>query len=328
MIEIQESKDLFGDPVASVPTIDREQLADVLHSIVKDFTLGELVHCLTNEYAEAVAYIDLMQGKKACQKTSLLFNPHRLDTGHKSKPSSIYKSLRDKKWCSGLARATLFKKGLVNELLYQVLQLNIDGTQYVNEFPPHVARDMAHKYRLGLGSKVLDPCAGWGGRMIGLSTVVNSYTAFEPSTRTHAGLIKLSEFLQKFRPDFMVDVKMECFEDSSLEPSAYDFAITSPPYYDTEHYSDEATNSCNRYHTFDEWRDGFFAPLVQKTMYALKPECVFVLNIGSRVYPLGDTLRGMFGDKYTIGKITGALSGVGGLGKAGEGETFYTICGK
>jgi hypothetical protein len=60
-------------------------------------------------------------------------------------------------------------------------------------------------------------------------------------------------------------------------------------------------------------------------MAALKPESCFVLNIGSRKYPLSADLFKICKGVYAVSKIDCALSGVGGLGKSGEGETFYEI---
>ena len=326
IVSVADNLDLFGQPMQNTKTIDRDMLAERLAQCFKDMTLGEFVACLTNEYTEIIQYIDLCNGDKACQKTSLLFNQHRLCTKTKSSKVSLYEALQDEHFASGLARATIFQKGKVSELLYNTIQLGINGVQYVNEFPPHVARNLARKYHLGLDSKVLDPCAGWGGRMIGMSTVVNNYTAFEPSTRTYHGLLHLADWLRSFRDDFAPVLLHECYEDSMLRSNHYDFALTSPPYYDTEEYSDEQTNSLNRYSSFDDWRQMFYVPLIEKTMRSLKPGATFVLNIGSRKYPLNQIMLDVCCYKYTVTKEKAMFSGVGaGLGKSGEGETVYCI---
>ena len=60
-------------------------------------------------------------------------------------------------------------------------------------------------------------------------------------------------------------------------------------------------------------------------MSALKPGKTFILNIGSRQYPLSDILKSNFSEMYEIKKLGNKLSGASGLGKTGEGETFYAI---
>ena len=64
----------------------------------------------------------------------------------------------------------------------------------------------------------------------------------------------------------------------------------------------------------------------QKTMDSLKKECSFVINIGSRIYPLNEVLINNFAEKYEISKGKDRLSGKSGLkNNTKEGETFYRI---
>ena len=317
--------DLFGNTTEKKQPISRDILADRLKLNLQKMRVEDFVKLLTNEFNEIIQYIDLSNGEKTCQKTSLLFNSHRLSTKTKSSKLSIIDAIQTESFISGLARAVLFKKGKVNELLYQVLQLGINGIQYVNEFPPFVARDIYLEYGLDMNSKILDPCAGWGGRMIGASVVSNNYECFEPSTKTFEGLWNLYDFIKSMNADFEAKIHNECFENSTLENGSYDFALTSPPYYDTEVYSNELTNSLNKYSSFDNWCDGFYLPLIEKTMSYLKPNKTFLINIGSRIYPLNDVLLSNFSTKYDIKKKGNYLSGNGGLGKEGEGEMFYSI---
>jgi len=319
-------KDLFGNEIKKKDTINRYELEKMLFHTMSSLSLNEFVKMITNEFNEIIEYATLTNGGTACQKTSLLFNPHRLTTKTKSSKLSIYDALKTESFISGLSRATIFKQNKVNELLYQVLQLGINGIQYVNEFPPHVARDIYLEHKLDANSKILDPCAGWGGRMIGASVISNSYTCFEPSSQTYNGLKKLYDFIKSMNPDFVAKVYNLPYEESNLVNDYYDMALTSPPYYDTEEYIEEQTNSFMRYKTFDLWCDNFYLPLINKTMYALKPSGCFVLNIGSRIYPLNEVLISNFKNKYSIEKINDKLSGKSGLkNNEKEGETFYKI---
>lgn len=317
--------DLFGNSTEVKPAIQRNVLAERLKNNLQCLKVNDFVKLLTNEFNEIIQYVDLSNGEKCCQKTSLLFNPHRLEIKTKSSKYSIFDALKTDSFISGLARAVLFKKTKVNELLYQVLQLGINGIQYVNEFPPFVARDIYLEYGLDMNSKILDPCAGWGGRMIGASVVSNNYECFEPSTKTFEGLWNLYDFIKSMNPGFVAKIHKKGFECSNLEFNTYDFALTSPPYFDTEVYSNEDTNSLVKFNTFDKWCEGFYLPLVEKTMNYLKPGKTFMINIGSRIYPLNDVLTSNFSDKYEINKKGNYLSGNGGLGKEGEGEMFYSI---
>lgn len=328
IIQLDTDTDLFGQDVAAGPNIDRETLAAGLYHVLKDITLDEFCSYFVNGFDAMVSYAKLCAGEKDGQRISLLFNPHRLDTGTKRFPISLYAALKDERFVRGLARVVLLnmKKGNNKDLLYASIGMGVQGTSFVQEFPPHVARDLALEYNLTQTSKILDPCAGWGGRMLGFSAVVDSYTCCEPSTRTVAGLRQLLDFIHAFRSGFNATIFALPFEDVQLQNGAYDFAMTSPPYYDTEWYAPgELTSSGNRYPSFSAWCDGFYAPLIHRTMAALKPGAHFVLNIGSRTYPLNDKLFEIARDRYDVDKQKGRLSASNGLGKEGEGETFYEV---
>jgi len=310
-------KDLFGDEIVKVRAVERDFISSALCDVLHGLSLTDLVGLMTNKVEAVIAFACLCAGKTDGQKISLLFNPHRLDTATK-KSRSFYAATQDVSFCSGLARALAFKHGKCSELLYQCMQLGVNGVQYVNEFPPHVARDI---YKELGGVKILDPCAGWGGRMIGAASVGAYYHGFEPSSRTHAGLNRLGAFLKQFNTGF--DYRVDClpFEDAVLSDTDYDIALTSPPYFDTELYSDESTQACVRYQDWSEFVVGFFLPMIDKVLASCKKG--FILNIGSRQYPMRATVE----EHYVCRAMSKfSLSGSAGLGKSGkEGEVFLHI---
>lgn len=75
------------------------------------------------------------------------------------------------------------------------------------------------------------------------------------------------------------------FEDVDLDKRVFDMAITSPPYFDVEQYSGEEQSHV-RYGNYDKWVDRFYRVLIEKTYKALKGGGVFVLQVGSKSYPL------------------------------------------
>ena len=302
--------------------IDRTQLAHYLECVLKNISLDDFAKLFINEFEATLEYYKLSNNEKAGQKITLLFNPHRLDTSAIANNISLYRKLKNTTFYSNLVRGLFMVSG---RDLYQTCALGVGGAPIISDFPPHVMRDYCKQFNLNKTSKILDPCAGWGGRMIGASVICNSYTCFDPSTQTYVGLVKLFKWLKAFNPNFEAKIHKLPFEDSKLEKEIFDFALTSPPYYNTEKYSDEETNSLNRYKTFDEWSNGFYIPMIKKTMQALKNNCSFVLNIGSRRYPLNKVLLDNFSGSYKITKLDGKLVANNGLGKSGEGETFYCI---
>lgn len=294
--------------------LDRDILTNIFIKYMKNTTEEELVSMLYSKFEAIVDFARLCRGEKTGQKISMLFNPHRYSTSV-IKKGALMDYFKENNFLSGLARVIIWREGIVKELLYSSLHLGVNGSQIVYDFQPYVARQIYSEYD---AKRILDPCAGWGGRMIGAASLGTFYHGFEPSTKTYEGLLKLGEFLKEFKNGF--DYKIEClpFEDAKLTDK-YDIAFTSPPYYDTELYSKEETNSCNRYKTFKDWCDGFYLPMVNKV---LKHTPNFIINVGDRKYPLKTVLF----DNFKVEEVLYFLNGGAGMGKKKEEEeAFYSI---
>jgi len=130
-------------------------------------------------------------------------------------------------------------------------------------------------------TKVFDPCAGWGGRMLGSIASGAEYIAFEPNTNTFNGLTRLVEFLE-------IADKVTLYKDNALNMNNYnihgiDVVLTSPPYFDLEVYSHEDTQSVTGCVSYQMWVNKFLTPLVTGALQTLKPtgwSCWNVHNVG------------------------------------------------
>ena len=284
--------------------MNRDDIRETLKATISHMSVSEFAKLFINEISAIEEFFKLCNGVKAGNTISLLFNPHRLNivteaaVERTSAPMSIYQSLSDKgnsdytEKIDGLARLFLYnmEHGVTNSF-YCAVQRGYNGVAYVNEFPPYVARSIYLQYSKSKNLRILDPCAGWGGRMIGAASIPNTYyVACEPSTETYCGLIKLGDWLHKLQPTFQYKIYNIPYEDFICDEQ-FDIALTSPPYYNTEHYSEEETNSLNRYKSYDSWVDGFFKPLILNTVKCLNLNSVFILNIGDRKYPLSNSLK-------------------------------------
>ena len=141
---------------------------------------------------------------------------------------------------------------------------------------------MAKMVVTNLGAKrVLDPCAGWGGRMLGSVAAGAEYIAFEPNTETYESLLKLIKFLG-------IEDKVRIIKDSALEMDKYDIGefdliLTSPPYFDLEVYSHEDTQSIKGCDTYSIWVNNFLKPLIELSISHMKVDgwsCWNVHNVG------------------------------------------------
>lgn len=312
----------------------RDDIKRCFKQTLSTMTIEQFSRLFVNEVTAVEEFFKLCNGVKAGNTISLLFNPHRLNiiteasVERTSMPMSIFQSLSDKgneeytEKIDGLSRLYLYNlEHSVNNPFYATVQRGYNGVAYVNEFPPYVAQQILKQYAPSGDVSILDPCCGWGGRMIGCASIPNTrYVGCEPCTQTYNGLVKLGEWLKSLQPAFEYEIHNVPYEDFKTDEQ-FDIALTSPPYYNTEHYCEEPTNSMNRYNTYDKWVDGFYKPLILNTVDRLKDNGVFILNIGDRKYPLTDSMLKVCdeSDIYIL-RITDYLSG-----KGDAKEKFYCL---
>lgn len=150
--------------------------------------------------------------------------------------------------------------------------------QSVSNFNPVCARILYDRY--ANRGVVYDMSMGWGGRLLGFhASSARLYIGCEPSTKTFAGLRDLQADLGSItRKDaILLPVGSE-----SVNLSAYagqvDFAFTSPPYFDTEKYCDEPTQSYIAFPTLERWLDGFLRRTIERAAGVLRRGGVLAIN--------------------------------------------------
>lgn len=169
----------------------------------------------------------------------------------------------------------------------------------VYNFRPSAAKALVDRY-CPSGGVVLDPCAGYGGRLLGtiLSSSTPTYVGVEPSTETNNALHALYRWVSSYLPEVSNRVSLMCTTAEEAEfPQQVDLVLTSPPYWKREVYSEEETQSSARYQSYTSWLNGFWSLVIEKSIQALRPGGWIVLNVddfslGGRDYPLiDDTVR-------------------------------------
>lgn len=116
---------------------------------------------------------------------------------------------------------------------------------------------------------------------------VAEYVGFDPSPYAHKGVAEIFATFEPYSETKNVRLLEQPFEDGELNDGYFDFALTSPPYFDVEKYEGAETSTA-RYSNYELWRDGFYAQLISKTYSALRQGGVFCLQVGSQRYPLKD----------------------------------------
>lgn len=229
----------------------------------------------------------LCQGYDEGYNISLLFNPHRLDTRTNHKESVFWAWNNAIKYRENFARYLVEVGGKVpiKQDYYKHIGLGYADYQYVNEFQPYMARDIYKKYCKD-GDKILNPCAGWGGRLLGFASCLfenAEYVETDPATETYKGLVKLKQFLRL--GDNVKQYNLP-FEELDVKENYFDFVFTSPPYFDTEHYSTEENQSYLKYNNYEKWKSGFLLPMIEKILYCMKKGGKCLLNVGNCRYSI------------------------------------------
>ena len=118
--------------------------------------------------------------------------------------------------------------------------------------------------------------AGFGGRLIGsVKAGVEQYTGIEPCEKTYYGLLNMIE-------DFKC--KAEIIKDGSenfIRKDTYDLAFTSPPYFDTEKYDENESQSYKKYPTKEEWIEKYLKKTFENTYDSLKSKARMIINIAN-----------------------------------------------
>ena len=154
-----------------------------------------------------------------------------------------------------------------------------NGVQVVSNFRPSASKLI---YELFGGSGIVwDMSSGWGGRLLGAlsSFKVKKYIGTEPSTKTYKGLLEMKDDFKYLNKD--VEIHCKGSEVFIPDKNSLDLCFTSPPYFDTEKYSDEETQSYIKYPSEDDWINKFMKDTLENCHYGLKKCGFLVLNIAN-----------------------------------------------
>jgi len=154
----------------------------------------------------------------------------------------------------------------------------VAGTQTAANFRPAFALLLLRRFS-SPGDVVLDTSTGFGGRLCGfIASECSQYVGIDPASVTVANNRKLcDDLLPVAKTVTLVESPAEDVDPRGLP--VCDVAITSPPYFTKEHYSDESTQSCVRYPSADAWRRGFLQPMLQLQYDVLRDGGHSLLNV-------------------------------------------------
>lgn len=160
------------------------------------------------------------------------FSPHYWYSTHKDynavadawEPGngSVLKSVIERLWPKKVVN--------IHTLLLGIARHYKDFTN-VSIFKPWVARYIYEKL-LPNGGVVIDPCMGWGGRLIGCMDLNINYIGYD----LNPNVIKSHNVLREFLGDKIMDSSFEMADSTTVDFPDGDLIFTSPPYDNTELY--------------------------------------------------------------------------------------------
>jgi hypothetical protein len=161
-------------------------------------------------------------------------------------------------WLSWIRRAVYMCAGLANSSFYR----------------PHFSRQVCLMTGKENGT-VFDPCMGWGGRMLGATSLGWNYIGCDPNSETFGNLQSMVDFLDINHLVEMHNIGAENFSYDII----VDVVITSPPYFNLEVYTDAEDQSYNKHGTYETWRDNWYVPLIENCLSILKDDGISAWNV-------------------------------------------------
>lgn len=124
------------------------------------------------------------------------------------------------------------------------------------------------------GGIFFDPCAGWGGRMLGAYLLGMKYVAIDANKVLVDELNALAEYMK-------YDVEV-VYGDSSdrdcvmnlMRGRKAGLSFTCPPYWNEEHYSDDEFQSDVKCTGKKDWHEKFFKPMVYNMIDVTDGTCI------------------------------------------------------
>jgi len=150
------------------------------------------------------------------------------------------------------------------------------GLHNPNHYRPHFTKKicLTHSKTKGI---LFDPCAGWGGRLLGTVSAGWDYIGVEPNKQTYDNLLRIVDFLDIQKH---VTLYNSAYEDMDLSIlPTIDIVLTSPPYFNLEKYDDTDKQSYIRFDNYDEWLNDWFLSMVSKNLMLLDSDGFSCYNV-------------------------------------------------
>ena len=164
----------------------------------------------------------------------------------------------------------LGRTGTMPNRFFEAFRFN----QAVVFFKPSTAKWIYHKFQ---ATHVLDPTAGWGGRMLGANALGIHYTGIDTNTSLQPSYQGMMELIQ--------DPKMRMIWEDTLavdyEAIDYDFVLTSTPYVNK---AGKMVEIYEHQVIMEDFYKDFLVPLIQKCLRHIKRNGKVCFNMNAVMY--------------------------------------------
>jgi hypothetical protein len=143
-------------------------------------------------------------------------------------------------------------------------------------FKPSTAKYLTQHFE---AKKVFDPCAGWGGRSLGVVSAGASYTGFDTNPKVKESHDQMWKDIGGWEiPSHIINESFEHAEvlTAILSEGEYDLALTSPPYGNLEVYEEMTP-----FKDDDDYYKNFLIPMLELCDKMCK---VSAINVSPKIY--------------------------------------------
>jgi 16S rRNA G966 N2-methylase RsmD len=251
-----------------------------------------------------------LQKKIVIENGSIINIDTRTRPGHKIL-DHFMPHFYDVKNYKGMSVRNLFSQESIEKALLQNLQMH--STPYKSEIRRMIVMTgglgNVTKYRTVTSKaivqyyqakRVLDPCTGWGGRMLGSLAASDStfYVGCEPDPNTAKGLRGILEDtaipLTVRSRGKIIEKPAELSLSEVADMEKFDLVLTSPPYFNLELYT-AGDQSTVLYKKWEDWTEKWLKVVILGCLKCLKENgvsCWSVKNFKSdKKYPLADITK-------------------------------------
>ena len=136
----------------------------------------------------------------------------------------------------------------------------------VSNFKPVIAKFLYKQY--APNGCVLDYSCGFGSRMLAAMSLNMEYIGCEPNLKTYENLQKFGKFLQdNTKGSFQIFPTGS--EETKFTRDYFDFAFSSPPFFDHEIYSQDSGQSIIKFPIYNDWLVGYWRKTIENCRNSL-----------------------------------------------------------